>query len=194
MPSSVESFPMKIRSTKQRLVEVCRLLYKEGLVVGSKGNVSCRISDTVFLIKHTGVSFKAITPEDFVLINNRGEPLTLGKPSIEKFMHLKIYENRPDVNSVIHTHPPEVIKISSKLQGSLKTSSAVGKLPMVNRLLPGSLELANAVAEALRERSRKAVILKDHGLVTVGSTLNEAYNLTLLAEKAATNFVTKSFS
>ncbi|MEA2090104.1 MAG: class II aldolase/adducin family protein [Thermoproteota archaeon] len=177
----------KLQLTKQRLVKVCRLLYRKRLVAGSQGNISCRVSDVVFLIKHTGVSFKSIRPENFVLMDNNGRSLTQGEPSIEKFMHLKIYENRPDINFVIHTHPPQVIKLSRELQGPLKFSSAIGELSVVDYFPPGSLELADAVAEALKDQLRKAVVLKDHGLVTVGSTLKDAYDLTLLVEGTVSN-------
>ena len=124
---------------------------------------------------------------EFVLIDENGDPKTTGTPSREKFLHLKIYQNREDVFFIVHTHPTQVIKAARlRKEGEMLDSGGrkgeafdIGPIPIVEFLPPGSDELASKVAEALKNKDRKAAVLREHGLVIVAKTVEEAFDLTL---------------
>jgi L-fuculose-phosphate aldolase len=172
---------------KKKLAKVCHLLYRQGVATLYEGNVSCRVSDNRFFIKKTESSFRTITPDGFVLMDENGRPLTNGTPSRENFLHLKIYQNRPDVVFVVHTHPPQVIRAARIYKGQTFSDSDqlkgeafnIGDVPMVEFFPPGSDELASKVAEVLKKPDRKIAVLREHGLVVVGKTVEEAFDLTL---------------
>ncbi|MEM3506815.1 MAG: class II aldolase/adducin family protein [Candidatus Bathyarchaeia archaeon] len=176
---------------RQFLAKAGRILAKEGLIVGSEGNISARIlGKDLILIKPSGFSMRSIAPKDFVTITLNGN-LVQGKhkPSIETPMHTLIYKSFKDICAIVHTHAPftnclgimgiKLIPIS--VEGLIAISKEV---PIVPFNKPGSYELAESVVEALK-CNEKAVILKHHGLVTVGKTIKKALELSLIIEASA---------
>jgi L-fuculose-phosphate aldolase len=177
---------------RRKLAKLCRLLFKQGVVSLYEGNVSYKMSDRRFYIKKTGLPFRTMNAADFVLIDEKGNALTTGTPSREKLLHLKIYHNREDVNCIVHTHPNQVIRAVSRCPESTEFSEwriredepiYLGPVPIVKFLPPGSEKLAGEVAEALKEKDRRAAILREHGLVVVGSSIEEAFDLTVFIDK-----------
>ena len=91
---------------KKEIIEVGRRTYERGYVASNDGNISARIDDKRVLITPTGVSKGYMKPEDLVIVDYDGNVQSSGKrPSSEVFMHLRIYKERQDVNSVCHAHP-----------------------------------------------------------------------------------------
>jgi L-ribulose-5-phosphate 4-epimerase len=176
---------------RKNLAKAGRILAKEGLVTGSEGNISARISgEDLILIKPSGFSMRSITPKDFVIINLDGK-LIQGKhkPSIETPMHTLIYKSFKNVCAIVHTHAPftnclgimDIKLIPISIEGLIAISKEV---PIVPFNKPGSYELAKSVVEALKG-NRRAVILKHHGLVTVGESIKKALELSLIIEASA---------
>lgn len=94
---------------KKEICEIGRRIYNDGFVAANDGNISVKIADNVFLATPTGVSKGFMTPEMICKVDGQGNILEAKdpwKPSSEFKMHLRVYQERPDVNSVVHAHPP----------------------------------------------------------------------------------------
>ena len=164
---------------KREITRVTRTLYQRGLINALEGNVSARIpGKDEFWITPSQVFKGDLKAGDLIKMNLRGEVLegTL-KPSIEWRMHSAIYIARSDVNAVVHAHNPLVLALSllgRELRNTLTLESALlGRVGRVGFKLPGSGELAEAVAETARA-GVKAIVLDRHGVVGLGATLVEA--------------------
>jgi len=91
---------------RREIIEVGRRTYERGYVASNDGNISARVDDKRVLITPTGVSKGFMKEDDLVLVDMDGKSLSPGKrASSEVFMHLRIYKERPDINSVCHAHP-----------------------------------------------------------------------------------------
>ena len=100
---------MEIRTIKEQICDVCHKMWQLGWVAANDGNVSAKLEDGTFLATPTGMSKSFITPEKLIRIDARGNVLEAAeglRPSSEIKMHLRCYEKRDDVWSVIHAHPP----------------------------------------------------------------------------------------
>ena len=178
------------------VVEMSAYLFERGLVPGKAGNVSARFkgeSGDIVAITPTLKSLAELREEDIVLVNEKGETLTKGKPSSEVFMHLDIYKENPEVYGIAHTHSPYATgfafsnKRIKRLEGFGKIESEYIK--DIEYFKPGSIELAEAASEALK--SEDVIVLKNHGIVATGETLKEAATLVEFVEEIAkTQFIT----
>jgi ribulose-5-phosphate 4-epimerase/fuculose-1-phosphate aldolase len=173
---------MSIKITKREVIECCRMLYNKGFVAGSGGNISVRIGEHV-LITPTGYSLSRLTEDDLSLVDLDGNLIEGLKPSKELDLHLKIYNKMEYVQAVIHTH--SVYSICAGIMAENEDNllppytpgfaAKVGRVGFVGYFKPGSMELAEAVASSIF--GKKAVILKNHGLITIGKDLEEALNV-----------------
>ena len=89
---------------RERLAEVCKLLYDRNLTVSAGGNMSVRINEGEILITPSGRNKGMLEPEDMVKLNLDGEVLSEGRPSIEHRFHLALYRMNPETNAVVHCH------------------------------------------------------------------------------------------
>jgi L-fuculose-phosphate aldolase len=180
-----------------QLVSYSARLLDDGLAVGSAGNISVRLGDLV-AITPSGVSYAEMRPEDICLVTADGtepdvtEPdgaQTRETPSSETPMHLAIYATTK-ASAVVHTHSPEVIALSAGRQELPAIHYAITGLGGPVRVAPyvrfGSDGLAAAAVEALD--GRRAVILRNHGAVTYGRDLAQAYDRALLLEWLARTY------
>jgi len=171
---------MNEASLRRSLVEIFRLAYMRRLVDLLGGNVSARLGGDEILITPTSTPKVLIKPQSIVKIRLDGTVISGGKPSSEWRMHAGIYRVRSDVKFVLHTHPPNILALTQAgLKVDLSLSEAIsyiGEVAEVPYLKPGSAELAEAVSRAMSKDDVTAVILKNHGLVTIGSTPYEALN------------------
>ncbi|MBV1936977.1 class II aldolase/adducin family protein [Streptomyces sp. BV286] len=165
------------------LVATARRTVAEGLVVGTSGNVSVRVGDTV-LVTPTGVPYDRLTPEDVCGVSLDGRQV-LGPlvPTSETPMHLAVYR-ATDARAVVHTHAVHATAVST----------LVGELPLVHymaadlggpvRVAPyatyGTEKLAENMLGALRDRT--ACLLQNHGTLAHGATLAQAYDRTAQLE------------
>ncbi|WP_369018965.1 class II aldolase/adducin family protein [Thermatribacter velox] len=180
-------FELQEDKLREDLVFYGNKLVDLGLVVASGGNISARFGNFM-LISPSGLAFDELKPEDFVKVNlDNGEVVGGGKPSSEILMHWFCYRERKDVGAVVHTHPTYTIGVVS----AGKTIppmfpdfvAYVGKVAMIDYCTPCTQELAEAVLGALSSSS--AVCMVNHGLLTVGSTLKEAFYRSVVVEEAA---------
>ncbi|MGC9153690.1 MAG: class II aldolase/adducin family protein [Vulcanisaeta sp.] len=180
---------MNEQSLRRSLVEIFRLAYAKRLVDLLGGNASARLGNDNILITPTSVPKVLIKPQSIVKIRLDGTVITGGKPSSEWRMHVGVYRVRDDVKFILHTHPPNILALTQagfKIDLTFSEAiSYVGNVAEVPYLKPGSAELAEAVSRAISRKDVTAVILKNHGLVTVGSTPYEALNRAEVLENLA---------
>ncbi|MFE7978577.1 class II aldolase/adducin family protein [Streptomyces shenzhenensis] len=167
----------------EELVGTARRTVSDGLVVGTSGNVSVRVGDTV-LVTPSGVPYDRLTPDDMTGVDLDGRQV-LGTlvPTSELPMHLAVYR-ATDARAVVHTHAVHATAVStlvSELPSIHYMSAALGG-PV--RVAPyatyGTEELARNMLHALAGRS--GCLLRNHGTLTYGSTLDQAYDRTAQLE------------
>jgi len=180
---------MKRAAIFRDLIRVARRVGAEGLVIGASGNISVRRGKTM-LIKASGAWLEQATAADFVAIPLADAPAGgRGKrPSCEYRMHAACYLARPDITCVIHTHPlyaTLLVTCGLTVRAiSPEFSLSIGSEPgFVRYLCPGTAGLAHSVGKCAAEHN--VVYMKNHGLVAVGASLDEAYMRTQLAEQLA---------
>jgi len=184
-----------------QLMKTSILMHRYGYAAGSEGNVSLRVDEDEILIKASGSVFRKITPDDFVFVNAKGgfpqsdDELSLkAGPSTELPLHLAVYKTRPtDVMAIIHSHPSPTITLPRNIRElkMVEPSKDIEEIPIISdKHKPGTESLAEAVASAFNNLKVKAVILQGHGLVTVGMTLDEAFDLTQVVVKNASQWQT----
>jgi len=169
-----------------------KLLVEKGLTTGPGGNISAREGDAVFL-SPSGFSLAEIKPQDWVAVNLKNGK-RIGKdnglrPTCEISMHLGCYLARKDIKTVVHTHPILATAMATagvQFKGLFPDFVAlVGpETPVLDYIVPAGEELREAVVRELK-KGYNAVLLKNHGAVTVGENMKEAYYRSLLLEDAA---------
>ena len=165
---------------KRQLVEVGRRTYERGYVASNDGNISARADDNRVLITPTGVSKGFMKPEEMVLVDMDGKVKGGSKkPSSEVFMHLQVYKDRPDVNSVCHAHPPyatgfAVAGIPLDQCVLPEVIIALGNIPIVEYGTPGTEEFYKPVIKLLPDYD--AFLLANHGALTIGADVLSAYH------------------
>ncbi len=177
---------------KQEIIRVSKTLYERSLITALGGNISARIPGaSEFWITPSQVFKGALKPDDLVKLNLDGEIVEgLLKPSIEWPMHAAVYKVRPDVSALVHAHNPMVLGLSlagKKLKTTI-TDEAVLLLRRIEEVefkFPGTKYLAEAVADAA-SRGARAIILKNHGVLGLGTNILEAEAIVELLEAIAT--------
>ncbi|GHJ38452.1 class II aldolase/adducin family protein [Streptomyces sp. TS71-3] len=165
------------------LVEAARRTVADGLVVGTSGNVSVRVGDTV-LVTPSGVSYDRLTPRDAVGVDLDGRQVlgTLA-PTSELPMHLAVYRTT-SAAAVVHTHAVHATAVSTLVPElplvHYMSAALGGPVRVAPYALYGTDELARNMLEALDGRT--GCLLRNHGTVTYGSTLDQAYDRTAQLE------------
>ena len=182
-----ESAASELRRYTTRIVE-------RGLAAGPGGNVSLRDGSRIW-ISPSGYPLDLVEGDDWVPMEiatgrvERSGP----RPSSEFEMHLEIYRARPDVNAVVHTHPPITIGVISagirEIPPMFPDFVAIaGTIGAIDYVVPCSPELAAAVRNEIRDPAMNALLMRNHGLLTVGASVREAYYRTEVIEEAARIF------
>lgn len=168
---------------RREMVRVGRLLWERGYVAATDGNLSARLGQERLLVTPSGASKGFLTVDQLIPIRLRGRNLgpyaARGhEPSSEIGMHLEVYRQRPDVEAVIHAHPPVAVAFSiagvSLARCVLpEVIVTLGAIPTTEYATPGTIEVAQSIRQAVRDYD--AVLLAHHGSLTLGKTLWEAY-------------------
>lgn len=166
---------------RKQICEIGKRIYNSGFVAANDGNVTVRISDTELLATPTGVSKGFMTPDMICKVNMKGEVLSASggyRPSSELKMHLRVYEQRPDVKSVVHAHPPYATSFAIAgipLNKPIMPEAviALGCVPIAEYGTPSTNEIPDAVEKYLQ--SYDAVLLENHGALSYGADLFTAY-------------------
>ena len=162
----------------REIVRGCARLDARGILAGAEGNVSVRLSASRILVTPAGMTKGALRASDLVIVAPDGRPLAgTRSPSSELPMHLAIYAAHPDVHAVVHAHPRAATAFALGGQGLpvgalAELDLVIGRVPVVPYARPGTAALADAVAAAFCWAT--AVLLANHGAVTVGATLESA--------------------
>lgn len=191
---------MDLLQAKEIVVEAGKQLVATGLIARTWGNVSCRISDTQFVITPSGRDYLSLTPDDIVVVNL--EDLTYEgdiKPSSEKGLHAQCYILRKDCNFVIHTHQANasiVSAIGCDVNGITGYSKDIigDNIPVAAYGLPGTGKLRKGVVGALKRSDSKAVIMRHHGAVCLGADYDDAFKVANEVEKVCAEFIYNKYA
>jgi L-fuculose-phosphate aldolase len=169
--------PGRHAALRASLVDHGRRMVHDGLVDGVSGNLSARAGDLI-AITPSGVPYQDMAPADICLVQPAdGSTAAGGRPSTETPMHLAVYR-ATDAAAIVHTHSPFVVALSTVLDELPAVHYAMAGLGGLVRVTPyarfGTQELADGAVAALRGRT--AVILRNHGALTYGATLEQAYD------------------
>lgn len=174
---------------RRELCRVCTLLYDRGYVVGHDGNVSLRADGDKVLITPSGVSKGRMTPDMPVLCDLEGRVLEGDRyPSSEMAMHLLVYRERLEVSAVVHAHPPAAtaFAICQKPLAEpylTETLSGLGEVPVAPFALPSTRQVPDSIRPFVKDHS--AVLLANHGALTWGKDLWEAFDRMETVEQTA---------
>lgn len=166
-------------SLKKKLVEVCHKIYANGFVTAYDGNISCRTPKNTVLITRSGICKGDATEKDIVEINLNGKTL-VGKHKIstEHKIHLYAYQKRKDINAVVHCHPTYATAFALIGEGFNKhylpeVLLTLGKVPLCKYATPST----DGVHKSLEPYIKHvwAMLLQNHGAVTLGKSLDDAY-------------------
>ncbi len=165
---------------KKEICEYGKRIYNNGFVAANDGNISVKVDDNTYFATPTGVSKGYMTPDMICKVDGQGnlkEPCKW-KPSSEFKMHLKVYQERPDVKSVVHAHPP--IATSFAIAGipldKLIMPEAViflGSVPIAQYGTPSTMEIPDSLEPYIQEHD--AILLANHGALSFGCDLNTAF-------------------
>lgn len=165
-------------------------LPRNGLVVWTGGNLSARDTDSGYVvIKPSGVRYEDLRPEHLVILDLDGNRVEGDlKPSSDAASHLYIYRHRPDVNGVVHTHSPYATAFAAQGRPIPVILTAIadefgGPIPCGGFALIGGEQIGKVVVETIG--NCPAVLLKNHGVFTVGPTAEAALKAAVMTEDAA---------
>lgn len=188
------------KEISQKMVEISRYLYDKGLVSGNSGNISFKFDkdDTKLVaVTPSGLSLRFMVEKEILIVDMDGKIVYNSNdriPTSELSMHLNIYKNREDVNAIIHTHSPFATGFAfagEKIERNEGFGPITEKyIPFIEYKQPGSIELAEEVSMGLKNND--LIVLKNHGIVALGKTLDEASLLAeFIEEIAKTQFISK---
>jgi len=167
------------RQIGEEIVRAGRSLHQRGFVAATDGNLSVRLDAKRVLVTPTAMSKGVMKAQDLVIVDMEGRKLK-GKRNVssEIGMHLLIYRLRPDVNAVVHAHPPTAtgyaaagVPLNEALCSEIVI--ALGSVPLARYGTPGTPELAEALAPLVPDHD--AILMANHGVVSYGEDLAKAY-------------------
>ncbi len=176
---------------RQQVYDSAMALFREGLVRQSSGNVSARGGDGILAITPANVLYEDLRPESVVVLDAQGRVLEGGlPPSSETPMHLAILDALPWVGGVAHTHSILVMTLAALAQEvpavCLELVALGAPIPVTEFVCPGSAKAGEVAAAALRRRPELlAMLLRNHGGLTIGSTVEAACQNALALETGA---------
>ena len=162
------------------VIHVGKRMYDRGYVASNDGNLSVRLSEDRLLITMTGVSKGFLTPDQLIEVDYDGKVISGDyAPSSEMKMHLMVYRERPDVQAVAHAHPPTAtgfavagVNLPDNLLPEVIVS--LGYVPIAAYGTPGTMELVESLRDYVRDYD--AVLLENHGAITLGPDIVAAYH------------------
>jgi L-fuculose-phosphate aldolase len=182
---------------KKQVIEAAQEMERKGLAVGKAGNISLRLKDPagrdLLAITPSGRYYDSLRVDDVVVIDFTGQRVEGElKASIETPMHFEVLKARKKMNAVVHAHPPfcSVLAVARMDIPPLIDEQVIyigGDVKVAEYALPGTPELAKSAVAALGPGN--AVILANHGLLTVGRDMREALTFCELAEELARIYI-----
>ncbi len=167
-------------TVRQTIVDIGRRLDQRGLISGTDGNISVRLDDDRIMITPSGLPKGRLAPDDQVIVDQNGKHLQGNrKASSEMLMHLFVYRERPDIMACVHSHAPyatafAVTGIPLAQDILPEVVVFVGGIPLTDYAPPGTDAVPKALAPHIEHNN--AFLLRNHGLLTIGRSLDEAYH------------------
>lgn len=163
---------------REQIAEIARLCWERGYIGAIDGNISVRLDDDTILITPAGTVKFLIRPEQIVHCDAKGKPIDGGRASTEIAMHVACFEERKDVNAVVHAHPPTAVAFSLAGIGMMdavipELVVTLGAIPTAPYGTPGTNELPDSIREYVK--CSDALLMERHGALTLGKDLLDAY-------------------
>src|SRR5436309_13520079 len=164
---------------KEQICDIGRRLYAKGFAAANDGNISVRLNDKEILCTPTMVSKGFLKPEDLCKVDYEGKQLAgTRKRSSEILLHLSVYKPRPDVQAVVHCHPPHATAFAVAHEPIPKcvlpeVEVFLGEVPIAVYETPGGQKFAETIVPYLKDCN--TILLANHGTITFGPTLEKAY-------------------
>lgn len=166
---------------KEQICDVCHRMWQLGWVAANDGNITVKLDDGNFLVTPSGTSKSFITPEILIKVDKDGNVLEGPegyKPSSEIKMHFRCYEKRDDVGAVVHAHPPvstafAVAHIHMDDYIMPESVLSLGSVPIAPYGTPSTNEVPDGIEPFLPMHD--AILLENHGALTMGTDLLTAY-------------------
>ena len=181
---------MQFEEARREIAELGRRLETEGLLNHTAGNLSARVASDLIAITPSGIPYPEIAVDDVVIVRTDGQVVEgHRRPSSELALHLMMYQIRPDVGGVVHTHATyattfAVLNQSIPAVHYEIAALAVDEVPVVPYVTYGTADLAENVRSVIGEAN--AALLANHGTITLGPTLRVAATYTQMLEFLAT--------
>ena len=170
-----------LEQIKEQICDVCHKMWQLGWVAANDGNVSAKLPDGRIVATPTGISKSFITPDKLVILDKDGNILEAQegyRPSSEIKMHLRCYDKREDVFSVIHAHPPgatgfAVAHKAMDMYNMIEDVAVIGAVPLTPYGTPSTSEVPDSIEPYLEEHD--VMLLENHGALAVGSDVITAF-------------------
>lgn len=178
----------------KEMIDIGKRLYDRQLIVAAEGNFAYRIDENRIVATPSGLCKGELKTDDLVLINSEGKKLS-GKHNVstEIALHLEVFRQRPDVAACIHAHPTNCIALmlaGKKLDKPLLRESVLllGKVPTAPYARPSTTQVPESIRPFIQKTD--CILLDHHGSLTVGKSLNEAFQKLEVMEHTAHCYIT----
>ena len=167
------------REIRQDIIDVGRYVWQKGWIASNDGNISVKINADRYLCTPTGVCKGLMQPDDLIICDGKGNKLEGQKERTSEFaMHLTVYNLRPDINAVVHAHPPVATGYAAAgkpLNLALLPEVVIGLgcVPLAGYGLPGTEELTEPMLPYIPKYD--AILMGNHGAVCYGEDVHKAY-------------------
>ena len=174
---------------RKAICEIGKLCYQRNYIVGADGNLSARMSDGTILITPAGAMKGFLEPQHLARIDMQGRVVDGGPgASSERGIHIVVYEQRPEMKAVVHAHPPHAVAMTIAgidLQAPFipEIIVTIGGIPTAQFGTPGTHELADSIRDIVA--CSDTVVMSNHGSVTIGTNLLDAYKKLDMVEHTA---------
>lgn len=181
---------IKFQTERKKLAELHQQLWDAGLVVWSGGNISQRVDDG-FLIKPSGLQYDQLTPESMVYCDLDGNLIEGShSPSSDTAAHAYVYKNMPEVGGVVHTHSNYASGFAAAEKPIPCILTAIadefgGDIPLGPFAIIGDDSIGRGIVETLSGHRSKAVLMRQHGVFTIGRDAQEALKAAVMCEDVA---------
>ena len=180
---------MELKRLKDELIKYGKLAGQKNFTPGISGNMSARYGENKILITSSGSANEYLEDDELVLIDFAGNLIEGSKkPSSEKMLHVEYYKQRPDINYILHMHSPYLSTFAAckkALDEPIMPENIFyfGKIPLAEYGLPSSEDLVLKTSKYFKDFN--VILMANHGMISAGKTIKEAYLNLELAESYA---------
>lgn len=182
----------ELQSARKRVADLHGELTGNGLVAWTMGNISARVADSdLLVIKPSGVAYADLTPESMVVVDLDGNPVEGDlEPSSDTATHAYVYRALDWVGGVVHTHSPYATAWAARGEPIPCVLTAIadefgGDIPVGPFARIGGEEIGKGIVETLEHSRSRAVLMRSHGVFTIGADAREAVKAAVMCEDAA---------